>query len=190
MVENIILSISFVIFLLILSGLLSGSETSITSVSKSKIHKLAIRGDKRAKALMKIINKKNDLISSLLIGNNFVNILASALATAILIKFYGDRGILYSTILMSLLIVIFSEVLPKNYALIKPDRFALGMTKYLSVFLKIIFPIMLFVKFINWFFFKIMKIDMDNKTTSKSAREDIRNIIDMNEGCLRMREIC
>lgn len=181
MVENIILSISFVIFLLILSGLLSGSETSITSVSKSKIHKLAIRGDKRAKALMKIINKKNDLISSLLIGNNFVNILASALATAILIKFYGDRGILYSTILMSLLIVIFSEVLPKNYALIKPDRFALGMTKYLSIFLKIIFPIMLFVKFINWFFFKIMKIDMDNKTTSKSAREDIRNIIDMHE---------
>jgi Mg2+/Co2+ transporter CorB len=181
MVENIILSISIVIFLLILSGLLSGSETSITSVSKSKIHKLAIRGDKRAKALMKIINKKNDLISSLLIGNNFVNILASALATAILIKFYGDRGILYSTILMSLLIVIFAEVLPKNYALIRPDRFALGMTKYLSVFLKVIFPIMLFIKFINWFFFKIMKIDTDNKSTSKTAREDIRNIIDMHE---------
>jgi len=181
MVENIILSISIVIFLLILSGLLSGSETSITSVSKSKIHKLAIRGDKRAKALMKIINKKNDLISSLLIGNNFVNILASALTTAILIKFYGDRGILYSTILMSLLIVIFAEVLPKNYALIRPDRFALGMTKYLSVFLKVIFPIMLFIKFINWFFFKIMKIDTDNKSTSKTAREDIRNIIDMHE---------
>ena len=181
MVENIILSISIVIFLLILSGLFSGSETSITSVSKSKIHKLAIRGDKRAKALMKIINKKNDLISSLLIGNNFVNILASALATAILIKFYGDRGILYSTILMSLLIVIFAEVLPKNYALIRPDRFALGMTKYLSVFLKVIFPIMLFIKFINWFFFKIMKIDTDNKSTSKTAREDIRNIIDMHE---------
>jgi Mg2+/Co2+ transporter CorB len=181
MVENIILSISIVIFLLILSGLLSGSETSITSVSKSKIHKLAIRGDKRAKALMKIINKKNDLISSLLIGNNFVNILASALTTAILIKFYGDRGILYSTILMSLLIVIFAEVLPKNYALIRPDRFALGMTKYLSIFLKVIFPIMLFIKFINWFFFKIMKIDMDNKSTSKTAREDIRNIIDMHE---------
>jgi len=181
MVENIILSISIVIFLLILSGLLSGSETSITSVSKSKIHKLAIRGDGRAKALMKIINKKNDLISSLLIGNNFVNILASALATAILIKFYGDRGILYSTILMSLLIVIFAEVLPKNYALIRPDRFALGMTKYLSVFLKVVFPIMLFIKFINWFFFKIMKIDTDNKSTSKTAREDIRNIIDMHE---------
>ena len=181
MLENIFFSIVAVVFLLILSGLFSGSETSITSVAKSKVHKLSIRGDKRAKILMNIINKKNDLISSLLIGNNFVNILASALATAILIKFYGDKGVIYSTIIMSLLIVIFSEVLPKSYALLRPEKFALGMAKYLSIFLKIVFPIMLFVKFVNWFFFKIMQIDMENKTTSKTAREDIRNIIDMHE---------
>jgi len=121
MLENIFFSIVAVVFLLILSGLFSGSETSITSVAKSKVHKLSIRGDKRAKILMNIINKKNDLISSLLIGNNFVNILASALATAILIKFYGDKGVIYSTIIMSLLIVIFSEVLPKSYALLRPE---------------------------------------------------------------------
>ena len=72
MLENIFFSIVAVVFLLILSGLFSGSETSITSVAKSKVHKLSIRGDKRAKTLMNIINKKNDLISSLLIGNNFV----------------------------------------------------------------------------------------------------------------------
>ena len=173
MLENIFFSIVAVVFLLILSGLFSGSETSITSVAKSKVHKLSIRGDKRAKILMNIINKKNDLISSLLIGNNFVNILASALATAILIKFYGDKGVIYSTIIMSLLIVIFSEVLPKSYALLRPEKFALGMAKYLSIFLKIVFPVMLFVKFVNWFFFKIMQIDMENKTTSKTAREDI-----------------
>ena len=131
MSEDLLLSIFIVIILLLLSGLMSGSETSITSVSKSKIHKLAIRGDKRAKLLLRLIEKKNDLISSLLIGNNFVNILASVLATAILIKYYGNKGILYSTIAMSLLIVIFSEVLPKNYALLKPDRFALAISKYL-----------------------------------------------------------
>ena len=167
--------------MLLLSGLLSGSETSITSVSKSKIHKLAIRGDKRAQQLLHLIKNKSDFISSLLIVNNFVNILASVLATAILIKYYGDKGILYSTILMSLLIVIFSEVLPKNYALIRPDRFALAMSKYLIVFSKIITPIMLLVKAINWSFFKIMRIDLENKATSKTAREDIRNIINMHE---------
>ena len=181
MPEDLLASILIVIFLLLLSGLLSGSETSITSVSKSKIHKLAIRGDKRAQQLLHLIKNKSDFISSLLIGNNFVNILASVLATAILIKYYGDRGILYSTILMSLLIVIFSEVLPKSYALIRPDRFALAMSKYLIVFSKIITPIMLLVKAINWSFFKIMRIDLENKATSKTAREDIRNIINMHE---------
>ena len=181
MPEDLLASILIVIFLLFLSGLLSGSETSITSVSKSKIHKLAIRGDKRAQQLLHLIKNKSDFISSLLIGNNFVNILASVLATAILIKYYGDKGILYSTILMSLLIVIFSEVLPKSYALIRPDRFALAMSKYLIVFSKIITPIMLLVKAINWSFFKIMRIDLENKATSKTAREDIRNIINMHE---------
>ena len=181
MPEDLLASILIVIFLLLLSGLLSGSETSITSVSKSKIHKLAIRGDKRAQQLLHLIKNKSDFISSLLIGNNFVNILASVLATAILIKYYGDRGILYSTILMSLLIVIFSEVLPKSYALIRPDRFALAMSKYLIVFSKIITHIMLLVKAINWSFFKIMRIDLENKATSKTAREDIRNIINMHE---------
>ncbi len=181
MSEDLLLSIFIVIILLLLSGLMSGSETSITSVSKSKIHKLAIRGDKRAKLLLRLIEKKNDLISSLLIGNNFVNILASVLATAILIKYYGNKGILYSTIAMSLLIVIFSEVLPKNYALLKPDRFALAISKYLYFFSKIITPIMLLLKLINWCFFKIMRIDTETKVTSKSAREDIRNIINMHE---------
>ncbi len=103
------------------------------------------------------------------------------LATAVLIKYYGDNAVVYSTIIMSLLIVIFSEVLPKSYALIKPDRFALAMAKYLVFFSKIITPIMLLIKGINWSFFKIMRIDMDNKITSKTAREDIRNIIDMHE---------
>ena len=186
MPEDLLASILIVIFLLLLSGLLSGSETSITSVSKSKIHKLAIRGDKRAQQLLHLIKNKSDFISSLLIGNNFVNILASVLATAILIKYYGDKGILYSTILMSLLIVIFSEVLPKSYALIRPDRFALAMSKYLIVFSKIITPIMLLVKAINWSFFKIMRIDLENKATSKTAREDIRNIINMHEDECRL----
>jgi len=181
MSDDLLISILIIIFLLLLSGFLSGSETSITSVSKSKIHKMAIRGDKRAKQLLYLISKKNDLISSLLIGNNFINILASVLATAVLIKYYGDKGIIYSTIIMSLLIVIFSEVLPKNYALIRPDRFALAMAKYLVFFSKIITPIMLLIKAVNWSFFKIMRIDMENKITSKTAREDIRNIIDMHE---------
>ena len=115
---------------------MSGSETSITSIRKSKINKLANKGDKNALRVLRLIEKKNDLVSSILVGNNFVNILASALATAILIKFYGDDGVIYSTIVMSVLIVIFAEILPKNIALLKPDRYALTLSFILTLFLK------------------------------------------------------
>ena len=181
MAEDPLSSIIIIFFLLIISGLLSGSETSITSVSKSKIHKLSNRGDARAKKVLKLIDKKNDLVSSILIGNNIINILASVLATALLIKYYGDKGILYSTIVMSALIVIFSEVLPKNYALLKPDRFVLAMSGPLTIFSKLLLPFIIFLRFINFIIFKLIRVDTTNKITSKSAREDIRNIINMHE---------
>ena len=181
MAEDPLSSIIIIFFLLIISGLLSGSETSITSVSKSKIHKLSNRGDVRAKKVLKLIDKKNDLVSSILIGNNIINILASVLATALLIKYYGDKGILYSTIVMSALIVIFSEVFPKNYALLKPDRFVLAMSGPLTIFSKLLLPFIIFLRFINFIIFKLIRVDTTNKITSKSAREDIRNIINMHE---------
>ena len=181
MAEDLLSSIIIIFFLLIISGLLSGSETSITSVSKSKIHKLSNRGDVRAKKVLKLIEKKNDLVSSILIGNNIINILASVLATALLIKYYGDKGILYSTVVMSALIVIFSEVFPKNYALLKPDRFVLTMSGPLTIFSKLLLPFILFLRFINFIIFKLMRVDTTNKVTSKTAREDIRNIINMHE---------
>ena len=74
MAEDFFSSILIILFLLIISALLSGSETSITSISKSKIHKLSNRGDSRAKKVMQLIENKNDLISSILIGNNIINI--------------------------------------------------------------------------------------------------------------------
>ena len=181
MAEDPLSSIIIIFFLLIISGLLSGSETSITSVSKSKIHKLSNRGDARAKKVLKLIDKKNDLVSSILIGINIINILASVLATALLIKYYGDKGILYSTIVMSALIVIFSEVFPKNYALLKPDRFVLAMSGPLTIFSKLLLPFIIFLRFINFIIFKLIRVDTTNKITSKSAREDIRNIINMHE---------
>ena len=181
MAEDPLSSIIIIFFLLIISGLLSGSETSITSVSKSKIHKLSNRGDARAKKVLKLIEKKNDLVSSILIGNNIINILASVLATALLIKYYGDKGILYSTVVMSALIVIFSEVFPKNYALLRPDRFVLTLSGPLTIFSKLLLPFILFLRFINFIIFKLMRVDTANKVTSKTAREDIRNIINMHE---------
>jgi Mg2+/Co2+ transporter CorB len=145
------LSIFYIGLLIIMSGIFSGSETSVTSVNRSKIHKLANKGDKKAKKLLKLIDKKNELISSILVGNNIVNILASVLATALLIDYFGKEGIFYSTLVMTCFI-----------------------------FLKIFHPINLLLNFINQIFFKIFKIKKDKKG-NHSVTEDIRNIIDMHE---------
>ncbi len=179
--ENLnLVSIIYIICLIIISAILSGSETSITSIRKSKIHKLANKGDRNALRVLKLIEKKNDLVSSILVGNNFVNILASALATAILIKFYGDDGVIYSTIVMSVLIVIFAEILPKNIALLRPDRYALTLSFILTLFLKIFSPFVYIIKKFNLLIFKIFNIEKQ-KVTDASVREDIRNIINMHE---------
>ncbi|MBL6758395.1 MAG: DUF21 domain-containing protein [Pelagibacteraceae bacterium] len=172
-------SIIYIIILIIISGMFSGSETSVTSVNRSKIHKLANKGDKRAKKLLHLIDKKNDLISSILVGNNIVNILASVLATAILIEYFGSNGIFYSTLVMTCLIVIFAEVLPKNIALIKADRFALFFSWPLTIFVKIFYPINLILKSLNLIIYQIFGID--HKKKNISVTEDIRNMIDMHE---------
>ena len=179
--ENLnLVSVIYIICLIVISAILSGSETSITSIRKSKIHKLANKGDKNALRVLRLIEKKNDLVSSILVGNNFVNILASALATAILIKFYGDDGVIYSTIVMSVLIVIFAEILPKNIALLKPDRYALTLSFILTLFLKFFSPFVYIIKKFNLLIFKIFNIEKQ-KVTDASVREDIRNIINMHE---------
>ena len=174
------ISVLYILLLVIISAVLSGSETSLTSVRRSKIYKLANKGDKNALRVLKLKKKKNDLISSILVGNNFVNILASALATAILIKIYGDEGVIYSTIVMSVLIVIFAEILPKNIALIKSDRYALSLSFILTIFLKIFSPFVFIIKKFNILIFKIFKIEKQ-KVTDATVREDIRNIINMHE---------
>ena len=101
-----------IILLVILSGLLSGSETAITAVSKPRINSKIKQGILRAIYVKKIIDQKENVISSLLLSNNLVNILASSLATAFLYEIFGVTGIFYATILMTFLLVIFAEVLP------------------------------------------------------------------------------
>ena len=173
------LPIFYIAILIVISGMFSGSETSVTSVNRSKIHKLANKGDKRAKKLLNLIDNKNELISSILVGNNIVNILASVLATAILIEYFGSEGVFYSTLVMTCLIVIFAEVLPKNIALIKSDRFALFFSWPLTILVKLFFPINLVLKAINNLVYKLFGVDSKNQ--DHSVTEDIRNMIDMHE---------
>ena len=130
----LIIQILIIFFLIILSGFFSSSETAITSISEPLIQKKVSEEDKKAIRTQKLLKKKEIIISAILLGNNLVNILSSALATNILIKSFGPIGILYSTLVMTSLIFIFAEVLPKIYAIRKPDTLLIFYTPYVDVF--------------------------------------------------------
>ncbi len=169
--------LALLILLVILSGFLSGSETAITATSKARMIYQNKKGSKRAKYVLKILNEKNNVISSLLLSNNLVNILASSLATAFFYDIFGVTGIFYSTLIMTVILVIFAEVLPKTYAINKPNRTALLISPIIYYLNRLLF---IFVFIIN----QIVKIifrkkDTDKKIADQQSEEELIGSIDL-----------
>ncbi len=129
-----------VIFLIFLSALFSCSETSITAASRAKIHRLASEGNKRAKTLEKLLSQREKVVGVILAWNNAINILASAIATGVLIKIFGEAGLFYATIGMTLAILVFAEILPKTLAFKAPDNIALFLAPFVYVLVRILLP--------------------------------------------------
>ncbi len=110
--------------LLMLSAFFSGSETALTAASRPWIHLHAARGDRRALRVQRLLDRREQMISAILLGNNLVNILASALATRAMIEQFGGAGVVYATFVMTVLVLIFAEILPKTFAIRHADRIA------------------------------------------------------------------
>lgn len=138
---DIWLTAGAVTLLLILSGFFSGSETALTAASRAKMHQLAENGNRRAERVNRLREAKERLIGALLIGNNLVNILATALTSNLLIRLFGQAGVAYATIVMTLLVLIFSEVLPKTYAIRHADNAALLVSPVVGWVVKLLTPV-------------------------------------------------
>ncbi|MEM6902805.1 MAG: HlyC/CorC family transporter, partial [Pseudomonadota bacterium] len=138
---DIWLTAGAVTVLLILSGFFSGSETALTAASRAKIHQLAEAGNKRADIVNRLRENKERLIGAILLGNNLVNILATALASSLLIQLFGEAGVAYATIGMTVLVLIFAEVLPKTYAIRHADNAALLVSPVIRAIVFILAPI-------------------------------------------------
>ena len=141
MLTTLAIFIGSIFGLLIISAFFSGSETALTAVSKARIRHLADEGNKKAEAVEKLISKQDKLISTLLLGNNLVNILASALTTSLFISIFGDVGVIIATIVMTSLVVIFAEILPKIIALKYSDLWSLRAALPIKLTIKILGPI-------------------------------------------------
>ncbi len=163
-----------VLFLLVLSALFACFETAIVASSRAKIHRLATEGNRKAKILEKLLNHRERVISTMLLGNNAINILASTIATGLFIRLFGDAGLFYATVSMTLAVIIFAEVLPKTYAVKSPDNVALFFAPLIN-FLVIIFSP--FTKAVHKIVNFISKAA--SQKTSKAELEEIRDTISL-----------
>ncbi len=165
------------IILIILSGFLSGSETAITATSKARILYKKKKGSKRAGYVIELLNKKDNVISTLLLSNNLVNILASSLATAFFYDLFGVEGIFYATLIMTIVIVIFAEVLPKTYAINRPNRTALLISPIIYYLNKFLFVFVFIINLIVRLIFR--KKDNDIKSKDLQSEEELKGVIDL-----------
>jgi len=141
MTLEILLTIAAIVVLLAFSGFFSGSETAVTATSRGRMHALAQDGDQRAAAVNRLIENQERFLGAILLGNNLVNVLASALATSLFLQLFGQAGVAYATLLMTALVVIFAEVMPKTYAIGNADRYALTAAPVLAVLVRVAAPI-------------------------------------------------
>ena len=168
-----------IIFLLIISAFFSGSETALTAASRPKMYQLEKENNLRAKIVNFLKNKKERLIGTLLLGNNLVNTLATAIATSFFISLLRDneKGILYSTIVMTLLILIFGEVLPKTIAINKADKFALLFAPFIKFLVTILSPFTYLINFLTRIILKLFKFEIS--ADIGTSEDELRGTIDL-----------
>jgi len=180
--NTLILNGIAIVVLLFISAFFSASETALTALSRARIYHLVMDGNKRAKLVSNLRKKKEALIGTVLLGNNAVNIAASAIATTLTIKIFGaeDGGLIIVTIAMTLLVVVFTEVLPKTYAIQNSEKVALAFAPALNIIVKLLYPITHCIQIFIRFLLGLMGVDDSNKgNTLISATDVIRGTIEL-----------
>jgi Mg2+/Co2+ transporter CorB len=180
--DNLVLSASFILFLMVLSSVFSAGETAFTAASQARMVGLEKEGNKLASLVLKIISDKEKMIGAFLLGNNVINILASALTTSLLIELFGEAGVFYATGVMTVLILIFAEVLPKTYAFHRADQLALFMAPFAYVIINIFSPITNLIASIVRGTLRFLRIDLDGDDKSDENIDLLRGAIEMHRG--------
>ena len=165
--------------LLLLSGFFSSAETALMAANRYRLAYLARQGDTRAQKVRKLLRNKERVLSTILVGNNFTNIAASALATTVAIGLAGDEGAIYATIVMTVLVLIFAEIAPKTFATRHPQRVAFAVTTPISILVKILHPLTnSAVAVANGV---LMVLGKPISATPPISEEDIKGIISLGE---------
>lgn len=175
-------SIGVIALLMILSAFFSGSETALTAVSRPRMHELERQGNERAGTVNLLLARKENLIGALLLGNNAVNIGASALATSVLIQMFGDAGVVYATVVMTVLVLILSEVMPKTYSINRPDEMALTVAPLVRLLVAALTPLTVAVQFVAVGALRLIGARVDAHRSFVISEEELRGAIELHKG--------
>lgn len=167
------LTIAAILALLFLSGFFSGSETALTASSRGKLRAQADKGSKGAETALLITEDSEKLIGSVLLGNNLVNILAAALATALFTRLFGDSGVALATLVMTLMVLIFAEVLPKTYAITNPETAASRVAGIIRVVIVLFAPVVGAVRILVRAILALFGVKTDPDSAVLSYHEEI-----------------
>ena len=173
------LAIVTVFVLLLLSAFFAGSETALTASSRASMARLEKQGNKRAGIVNRLLEQRERLLGALLFGNNAVNIAASALATGVLLTWFGHAGVVYATVVMTIIVVVFSEVLPKTAAFNAPDRIALVVARPMYWFVKLFGPVLMAIEALVRWLLKFAGMTVGEDQEVLSGREELRGAVDL-----------
>ncbi len=177
MTIEILLTIFAVIVLLAVSSFFSGSETALTAVSRARMHALEQEGSERAGLVNRLLAAPERIIGTVLLGNNLVNILASSLTTSLCIGLFGEVGVAYATLILTMLVVIFAEVLPKTYAMAYSDRMSLAVAPIMKWLIVILRPVTVATEFIVSRILWVTPGTEDDGANILAAHDEIRGTI-------------
>ncbi|HKK86291.1 MAG TPA: HlyC/CorC family transporter [Roseovarius sp.] len=162
-----------ILMLLVLSGFFSGSETALTAASRGKLRARADKGDKGANRALEITEDNERLIGSVLLGNNLVNILATSLATAMFTRLFGESGVALATLVMTLLVLIFAEVLPKTYAITNAEPAASRVAPVIGMVVRVFSPVVSTVRWLVRGVLRVFGVQTDPDSHILAVREEI-----------------
>jgi Mg2+/Co2+ transporter CorB len=176
---DVIWAVASIVALIIISAFFSGSETGLTTASRARLTEMEKRGSKRAAMVLKLTDMPERLIGALLLGNSLANITASAVATAALVKVFTEAGAVIASVVMTVLILIFAEVMPKTYAIAYPDKVATAVAPIMRLIVAILGPIIMTVEYIVKKTLMLFGVDTSNVKGILSAHDELRGAIDL-----------
>lgn len=168
-----------VLLCVFLSAFFSASETALTAASHAHMHALEKDGDPRATLVNRLLRQRNRMIAALLLGSTLVNIGGSAFTTSVLVYLTGESGAVYATIIMTILLLVFAEVLPKTVAINHPDRLSLRVARVISLFVSIFGPLLAGVEAFVRAVLKLAGVEIGHGRTILSPYDELKSAVDI-----------